>query len=638
MAAVTGDIGTAGDIVVTRPGVCIGAPAAVTALAIFHHSDIAVAALTIGELRILSTNGDVVSISGIAFVTGHTTGGTFGRHNDTGVTAVAVDVIGRIGCEAVMITTWTIDPIGVTAFAVSHHRQRNVASLTIFSDGSDIVVLSAGRTFNPEAGIVTGEAVVLRIDGGVATGAEAQIAVGNAVVIGFGIDSPAAGVVTAFTAADLRQVSVTGLTAQLGVDRQLIVVRLTWRKSVAAFALGVLIAADGAVTTGTGNAGTRQTDHVVVLADGAADTPEISVVTGLTAVLGDQGVVTDRAIEILIHPHAVVVLVNRRTLNPAGRGVAIFAAVNIGAGTVTDAAVHAELDHGVVTGAGVAAHVAAVTVGNRGHVQVTGVTVGAIGNAHDIVVLFFSAAGAAVLSPETGIVTGEAVVLRIDGGVATGAEAQIAVGNAVVIGFGIDSPAAGVVTAFTAADLRQVSVTGLTAQLGVDRQLIVVRLTWRKSVAAFALGVLIAADGAVTTGTGNAGTRQTDHVVVLADGAADTPEISVVTGLTAVLGDQGVVTDRAIEILIHPHAVVVLVNRRTLNPAGRGVAIFAAVNIGAGTVTDAAVHAELDHGVVTGAGVAAHVAAVTIGNRSHVQVTGVTVERLGNPDFGMVLV
>ena len=80
-----------------------------------------------------------------------------------------------------------------------------MTSLTVFSDGSDIVVLSAGRTFNPEAGIVTGETVVLRIDGGVTTGAEAQIAVGNAVVIGFGIDSPAAGVMTAFTDSSARR-------------------------------------------------------------------------------------------------------------------------------------------------------------------------------------------------------------------------------------------------------------------------------------------------------------------------------------------------------------------------------------------------------------------------------------------------
>jgi hypothetical protein len=161
---------------------------------------------------------------------------------------------------------------------------------------------------------------------------------------------------------------MTLLTGQIGVGIELIMVRLTRSISVTAFALSVLATGNGTVTGSTANFRTGyiiEANIIVVLQQRAASSPEVSIVTGGTAIGRGQSFVTNRAIEALINPNHVVVLITGITGAPADRTVTIFTTVDISTGSVTEAATHTELHHVMVWLTSITGNMTAITIGNR---------------------------------------------------------------------------------------------------------------------------------------------------------------------------------------------------------------------------------------------------------------------------------
>ena len=200
---------------------------------------------------------------------------------------------------------------------------------------------------------------------------------------------------------------------------------------------------------------------------------------------------------------------------------------------------------------------------------------------------------------------------------------------------------------FAVGDFRQRDVTILTAQLRIQRQLVMVSLTWRTGVTGGALAVFITRDAAVTRGTGNAITGEADHIVVLIQSSAGAvilgPEGGGVTSLTAVLGDQSLVAARTVQRLLDPNLVVVLIDGGHCTaigrPEGTVVTIFTTADISAGTVTETTVNAVgCSKGMVGWAGIATGVTIITAVVKNQSAVTGATIERLVNTDHIVVLI
>ena len=365
VTVVTGPLVLVSQVVVSFLSVAASDPIGrgVTSFTVNHRHDGTVTGLAIVEFWIFGTNRHVVSIRRVAFMTGDTTGGTFRRHDNALVTDITVNVL-RCG-KVVVIGLRISSPagIGVTGLTAGDHRQIDVTLLTI-GRNHRVVVLIAGGTFTPESRIVTSETIGLRIDAGMAITTGSHIASSKDVVIGLGIGCPAGIGVAALAIGHGRQVAVTFLTAWRLGPGQKIVVRLPWSIGVTAFAAGILSTGDGPVTGGTADlcAGDIvKADIFVVLQKRAAGRPEGRVVTSSTAIFRHQGVVTDRAIETLVNTDHVMVLIFCVAGTPTGRGVAIFAVVDIGVDTVTQTTIHTELNHQVVTIARLTFNVTTVT-------------------------------------------------------------------------------------------------------------------------------------------------------------------------------------------------------------------------------------------------------------------------------------